>query len=275
MALPTANKEPPEVEGMSTWHAVLLGVLQGLTEFLPVSSSGHLVLAQHFLDVAAPGLTLEVLVHLGTLVAVVAVFWPQLIALLTGAVGLRGAEEVRTQRRLLRNLLIGTVPAAIFGILGADLLAVAFDSPRLTAWALVVTGCVLFASRRTRQRTCLGEMDAWEALGIGVAQAFALVPGLSRSGLTIAAGMALGLSGRDAARFSFLLAIPAISGACLLDVLRLEGNLVPGALWAVASAAVAGYLAIRWLLVVVRSRGLRPFAWYCWVVAAVALFALR
>lgn len=248
-------------------QAVLWGLVQGLTEFLPVSSSGHLVLVPAALGVDPPDLATTAVLHLGTLLAVLAYYRRDVVAMV------RFDEHAR---RLWWLIILGTVPALI-GLVVEKQLEVIQESVHLVAGALLVTGVVLLVSTRVAERTRVLEDGTWiDALGIGIAQAFALIPGISRSGMTITTGLARGFDREQAARYSFLLAVPAIAGGGLLELLKLSSAGGFGStVWvAMAVAAVSGYLAIAGLIKILVRRGLFPFAIYCFVVGAAALILL-
>jgi undecaprenyl-diphosphatase len=249
--------------------AMLWGLVQGLTEFLPISSSGHLVLVPAFLGVEPPDLATSALLHLGTLVAVLAYYRRDLVKLLHFR---RDAEA----RHVLTLLIIGTIPATV-GIALKDQLSSFQESTTAVAVALLVTGVVLVASGLITHRTrTLEAANLSDALLVGVAQATALLPGISRSGMTITAGLTRGLSGVEAARFSFLLAVPAIAGGGLIETVEmLDRGGIPSEVWlGVLTAAMSGYLAIAFLIKTLVRVGLRPFAVYCFVVGALALILL-
>ena len=252
------------------WEAAFWGLVQGLTEFLPVSSSGHLVIVPAALDMEDPDLAITAVLHLGTLLAVLAYYRSDLEWLL----------RFRTDaaaRRVIRLLAIGTIPAAVIGLLAESALDDLFDSPVAVGYALVGTGVILVVATRLRprQRT-LEEGATMDAAAVGIAQAAALVPGISRSGITIAAGMGRGFGRVQAARFSFLLSIPAIAGGGLLQAIDLanEGGLRAEVFVGAAVAAVSGYLAIAVLLRLLTRVGLLPFAAYCFVVGAASVLFL-
>ena len=224
-------------------EAMLWGLIQGLTEFLPISSSGHLVLVPAFLGVEPPDLATSALLHLGTLIAVLAYYRHDLIKLVHFR---RDAEA----RRILTLLIIGTIPATV-GIALTKQLSSFQESTTAVAVALLVTGVVLVASGFiTRRARTLENANLSDALLVGVAQATALLPGISRSGMTITAALGRGLSGVEAARFSFLLAVPAIAGGGLIEMVEmLDGDGIPSDVWiGVLVAAVSGYLAIAFLI---------------------------
>ncbi len=281
--------------------AIILGLLQGLTEFLPISSSGHLVLGQQLLGVLDPAkkdVLFEVVLHLGTLVAILAAYRRDVLRLLRALPSallprkpvagdgreedpaVLAAEDDQDQRRLLLGILMASLPAALIGFTFKDFFEEAFVHHQLVSGLLICTGLILLAGDRLRR----GERRAEHAgplrsLLVGLAQALAILPGISRSGSTIVTGMALGIKPEEAARFSFLISIPAILGAAVLEVWELlaEGALAldysPAELFAgfISSAAV-GYLALQWLLVAVRRRNLTWFALYCFLLGGGTLF---
>lgn len=263
---------------ISSWQALLLGILQGATEFLPVSSSGHLVLIPSLLHWPAPPLTYDVIVHLGTLVAVVIAFWGDIGELLLGAWGiLKKRRLVDAQARLVALLLASAIPGALLGYFLEDRFAALFGSPFRVSLLLAVTGLLLVVSERLgrRERT-LPQMGWGDALLMGLAQGCAIAPGLSRSGTTIAAGLFRGLERQAATRFSFLMSLPIILGATgyqLLHLLRGEAGAVSLLSLAIGfvAAAASGYLAVRFLLQYVRRHSLRPFAYYCWALSLLGL----
>ena len=249
--------------------AILWGLVQGLTEFLPISSSGHLVLVPALLGRPGPDLATSAMLHLGTLAAVVAYFRRDL---------LRIVRLDPTGRRTGALVLLGTVPAAVAGLSLEASLEVLNDRPRIVAAMLAVTGIVLVASTRLRRGDRdVDELGASDALVVGAAQALALVPGVSRSGATIVAGLVRGLSRVEAARWAFLLGIPAIAGAGLfegLELLRGGGGISAATLVGVVVAGVSGYAAIALLLRVLATRGLLPFGLYCLAAGSLALVVL-
>jgi undecaprenyl-diphosphatase len=259
---------------VSLIQALILGLLQGLTEFIPVSSSAHLVLVPWLFGWASPdpafALPFDTVLHLGTLAAVVGVFWRDFVAL--GAAWLQSIRRRSLdvpQSRPAWALVIGTIPAAALGFFAADFFEGLFGVPGWAAGFLIVTGLLLIAGERwISQSRSLEELRAHHALLIGLFQGLAIAPGISRSGATISAGRFLGLERAEAARFSFLLATPAIAGAAALQVARLAGSgllrqnlglLVAG----FVMAFVSGYLIIRFLLGYLQRHSLLPFAAYC------------
>jgi undecaprenyl-diphosphatase len=254
---------------MSYLDAVILGILQGLTEFLPVSSSGHLVLAQAILGVKQPGVSYEVLVHLATALAVVIYFRGWILLLLRSL--FKGA--MKSERAVLGYLIIGTVPAGVLGVLFSDFFESIFSNPLVTSLMLFVTGAILLATRYVR--TGRGNVSLVSAVAMGFGQALAIMPGISRSGATIAAGMAAGVNPARAAEFSFLLSIPAILGAAVFkadELLLLRADLMGQyTAGAVVSFALA-LLAVYTVLAVVRRGKFDYFGYYCVVAGAVGLY---
>ena len=293
------------------WKALLLGLIQGATEFLPISSSGHLVLAERLLGVNLPGLSFEVTVHAGTLLAVLAAYRRDLDALLRGSLELlrglpgllrsrpapgRGPRALSPEARLVGLLLVGSVPAGLAGVLGKPVVKAAFDSLRAVGVGWLLTAALLAVAARALRRAAAGaaahgstgrrrvdggdaDLTVGQALWIGLFQAVAIMPGVSRSGSTIAAGLLAGLGPDAAARFSFLLSIPAIAGAGILDVLDVlqSGSMPAAAPLAVgfAAAAGSGYVAIHWLLGLLRRGRLGGFAVYCLALGLLVLTAFR
>lgn len=247
--------------------AALWGLIQGLTEFLPISSSGHLVLVPALLDRSGPDLATTAVLHIGTLAAAVAYFRADV------------AEVIRFTdqgRRLLRLLVVGTIPAVAAGVIFRSSIETISDSPTAVAGALFVMGFLFVATRWIpgREGAIASAVDV-DAAVIGLGQAAALIPGVSRSGSTIAAGLVRGLNRAEAARFSFLLGIPVIAGAGLLQFIELagsdEGVTAPPLVGALV-AAVAGYFAIAFLLRVIERVGLVPFGIYGLTTGAVSWF---
>jgi undecaprenyl-diphosphatase len=251
---------------MTVLQGIFLGIIQGLTEFLPVSSSGHLVLLQHYFHVQESGLLFEVLVHFGTLTAVVIAFWEDIWSLLR-----------RPFQKLTLLLIVGTIPAAIVGLAFRGLFEKLFTSITAVAVALLITGGILWlVETYAESNKSLAQMGNGSALIVGLAQALAIAPGISRSGATIAAALFTGLDKRSAARYSFLLSIPAILGATVLEVRGLAGKemgqgFLSPYLLGMLAAAVTGFFAIRLLINLLNRGKLYYFSFYCWAVGILAL----
>ena len=249
--------------------AILWGAIQGLTEFLPISSSGHLVLIPELLGRDSPDLGTSAMLHLGTLVAVIVYYRDDL---------LRMAHFDRPARKMLTLLAIGTIPAVILGLGFESTFDQLNDNPQVVAGMLIVTGLVLLATMLIRfgDRTA-ADLTPKDAALIGLAQSAALIPGISRSGMTISAGLARGMDPKEAARFGFLLGIPAIAGAGLLSAGRAVSDGVGIGVEIIVGTVVAGivgYFAIAILIRVLTSVGLGPFGVYCIVLGFVALALL-
>ncbi len=256
---------------MSLIEAVILGVLQGATEFLPISSSGHLVLVPAILKWPPASLSLVAIVHQGTLVAVLVYFWRDLWEMITAVLqGIRQRQPLATaESRLGWFIVLGSIPAGIVGLALESFFEEAFGTPKIAAAFLLVTAVLLIVGEKLLSgKKSLSQITWLDALIVGLFQTFALFPGVSRSGSTITAGLWRGLDRAAAARFSFLLGIPAILGAGLLsalDILR-AGDLaaqLPLLAAGFVAAAISGYLCIHFLLTWLRRHSLYPFAIYC------------
>lgn len=259
---------------MTFFDAILLGILQGATEFLPVSSSGHLVLAQHLLgDFEQSGVLFDVLLHVGSMVAVFLYFWRDLTGLISS---LWRRDEKAVQQRFMVGLLIaGSVPTAVIGLCFKDFFVGLFERPDIVSVMLLVTGSLLWLAERLRSREqSRKQMTFIDAIVVGTVQGCAIIPGISRSGSTIAALLLRGVDGETAARFSFLLALPAVFGAALLSLKDLNsvaaGSVFPYIAGTIA-ALVTGLLCIHLLMGVIRRRRLHWFAFYCWFVGGLGL----
>lgn len=262
------------------FDAVILGAIQGLTEFLPVSSSGHLLLAHHFLQYdAGDSLTFDVALHVGTLLALIIYFWRDIGRLVKDWLSSLNTKIKTPEQRLPWLIIVAAIPAAIFGGLFDSF----FESLR-SPWIVVVTFVVfgslfLWVERVAEQTKTMREMRWTSALAVGLAQVIALVPGVSRSGITIVGGMLTGLTREQAARFTFLLSIPVVAGAAAKKLLDLKGQGIPpdermAMVVGILTAAIVGYAVIRFLLRYLSNHRLNGFAYYRFMVAAVVLVAL-
>jgi undecaprenyl-diphosphatase len=264
-------------------EAVLLGVVQGLTEFLPVSSSGHLLLGQRFLgmDQERFGLSFDAAIHTGTVLAVVWFFRADLFAMSRAFLGsLPRPNFYDAEVRLAYLILVATVPAALIGFLFEDFFATEVRSPWVVVFNLVFVGVLfLLAEAVGRKRRNASKLGPLGALGVGLAQAAALIPGVSRSGATITCGLFLGLRREEAARFSFLMSVPvtaAAAGLSLAEAARegMDGHEAAMFFAGSLSSAVVGYVAIRFLLRFLANHTLRVFAYYRFALAAVVTAVL-
>lgn len=256
---------------MSLIEALFLGLVQGATEFLPVSSSGHLVISQRLMGLSVPGITFEVIVHVATLLSVVVVYRERLLDLGRGAL-LRNEAHAW---RYLGLLAVGTTPVAIVGLLFSERVEALFDSALAVGIGLLFTGTILITTRWALRRAPAGFLGVRVAVLVGLVQCLALAPGVSRSGVTVVMALWLGIAPAQAAAFSFLLSIPAIGGAAVLQLPELGGvgselGAAPLVL-AFAGAAVAGVLAIRLFVRMLADRSFPTFAWYCWGVGLLFL----
>lgn len=271
---------------MDIIQAIIIGIVQGLTEFLPVSSSAHLVFTPYLLGTES-GLAFDTLLHIGTLVAVVVYFWNDLVHMFKSFItsladvphgkfreGLREDQF----KKLAWMVLLGTIPAGLAGVLFKGFFEGLFSNIPAIGAFLIITGFLLYASemvsRKTRDKSSLKEMSIKNAMLIGVAQACAIAPGISRSGATISTGLFLGLERELAARFSFLLSIPAILGAALVqvhDISSLFDITTSVTVAGFIAAAISSYLAIKVMLKLISDRDLLVFAYYCWIVGPLAI----
>ena len=267
---------------MELIHAVILGIVQGLTEFLPVSSSGHLVIFQHLFGLKESELFFDVSVHMGTLAAVTIFFWKEIRSIIISL--LRFSEslikrEIPFSRihddadlKLALMIIIGSVPTAIIGLLLKKASDQIFSSVSIAGAMMIITGLVLWVTHRFKKEGSK-KFSIKEALLIGIVQGLAVMPGISRSGSTIAAGIFLGLNREMAARYSFLLSIPAILGAEILVLKDLSGLNIPisSTITGTVSAFIVGYFSLKLLLYIVKKGQLHIFAPYCWIIGLAAL----
>ncbi|MDH4135666.1 MAG: undecaprenyl-diphosphatase UppP [Anaerolineae bacterium] len=263
---------------MDIIQAIILGIVQGASEFVPISSSGHLVLVPWLLGWSQPGLVFDTVVHWGTLIAVLAYFWHDFIALASAwGRGLASRNLSEPEARIAWLIIVGTVPAALMGYVGEDFFESLFAAPAWVAGFLLVTGLILALSEWLgNRRKEPHQLTFLDSIIIGIAQGCAIAPGISRSGATIAAGLFRGLKREAAARYSFLLATPIIFGAGLLQLLDLfkVGNPtahLPSLVIGFLAAAISGYLCIRFLLSYLQRGKLYAFAIYCWLAGGICL----
>ena len=265
----------------TTVTAVLLGIVEGVTEFIPVSSTGHLILATELLGFdAEKWATFNVVIQLGAILAVVVQFWRTFWAVGWGVLRL---EPISL--RFLRNLLAAFLPSAVLGLLLKDYIDVLLGSPMVVGWALLVGGVAILAIERVAKPgppTGIGQLPLRQAIGVGLAQCLAMVPGVSRSGATIMGALAMGIERRTAAEFSFFLAVPTMLGASTLELMDNGTNLTGTVGWSeiavgFAVAFVVALVVIRMFVAYVSRAGFAPFAWYRIVagIAALAWLALR
>lgn len=255
---------------MTLFDAMLLGIVQGITEFLPISSDGHLAIVQHYLpNFEQPGLLFDVMLHVGTLGAILLYFQRDVVRLLMSP--FRRTSEARRDRRLLVLIVIASVPTAIIGLALKSAVEQWMENMLVVGAMLILTGTLLFVGERYRRsgRRHEAALTATDAVLTGIAQGLAVLPGLSRSGSTIATLLFRGVDGETAARFSFLMAMPAIGGAALLslkDLDTLPAGDIPAYLAGTGVAFLVGLLAIRLLLDIIRRQRLVWFSIYCWLI---------
>jgi undecaprenyl-diphosphatase len=271
---------------MSELEALLLGIVQGLTEFLPISSSGHLIIVPwlqdytFLLDHPEFNKTFDVALHAGTLVAAIAYFRHEVVSLTRGFVEAVKQRAIETpDQRLSIAIAVGTVPAVLFGGLGSGFIDEHLGEPWMIAIQLIVFGALLLYADRLPQRKTLEQSSVKDGWYIGLAQALALAPGTSRSGITITAARYLGLDRDSAARFSFLLLIPAVAGATVFKAASaIHDGLPPGVagpmIVGTIAAAISGYLAIAFLLRLVRTASYAPFVYYRYAAGAAILLII-
>lgn len=274
---------------MGFLSSIFLGLVQGIAEFLPISSSGHLSLFQHFFGLTEVGLFFDVLLHLGTLIAIFVYYWRDIVNLVKAFLRLvtglfskkkKGARKGRKDpgARMILMLIVATLP--LFVILPIkDKVESLYSNTIFVGCALIVTGCILFFSdRMAKGKKTVRSATLLDALLVGVGQAVAVVPGLSRSGTTISAGMLRGFSRKFAVRFSFLLSIPAVLGANIISIgdavaAGIDTSLLPAYIAGTVVAAVSGYFAIRLVNSLADKGKFGSFAYYCWGIGAAAVIA--
>jgi len=255
---------------MSIFEALILGLIQGVTEFIPVSSSGHLLIAHEIFGTSDNTLIFDVALHVGTLLALLLYFRTDLIDLL------KNLTAKNTQGKLARLLILATIPAATGGLLFSGFIDDNLRTPTVVAISLAVVGMIMFYIDHKAQNKAAEQVSTSQGLSVGVAQTIALIPGVSRSGITITTGMFMGLGRVQAARFSFLLAIPIIAGSAFGILLKDSGNLSTGN-WqifvGVITAFISGLFAIKFLLGAISRFGLKPFAIYR-IILSIIVFAI-
>jgi len=272
---------------MEIYQAVVLGIIQGLAEFLPVSSSGHLVLFQNFFGITEPALAFDISLHMGTLAAVFVIFFNDIKAMVISIVrlfmnirhekSLRSVIEQDKDLMLAAMIIAGSVPTAVIGLVIQKYSTVFFSSVPLVGFMLIVTGSFLWCTKKFKDNnTGKREIGLKQALFIGLCQGIAVIPGISRSGSTITAGLFAGIDRETAARFSFLLSIPAIFGAELLslkDCLGTGFSFDPATFYGTLTSFIVGLAALKILLKIVKTGRLYYFAPYCWFAGITAIAA--
>lgn len=269
---------------MDILDALWLGLLQGLTEFLPVSSSGHLVILQHFLGIEEPQIFFDVMVHVGTLVAIIFVYFQDIQELTI--VFFRSILDTDSYRHPVKKIktnpelkflwfvILGTIPTAIIALLFKDWLEAAFAYPAVVAIMLIVTGTLLQMPRLRKTET-ERELKSWDAIRVGIMQGGAILPGISRSGSTISIALFTGVSPETAARYSFLLSIPAITGATILKLkdigVTFASTSIITVLVGTLTAFLVGYFALKFLIRILNRGKFYVFSYYCWALGVFVL----
>ncbi len=256
---------------MSTLQAAVLGLVQGLGEFLPISSSAHLVLVPWLFKWNDPGLTFDIALHIGTLIAVAIYFWKDWLRLIT-----KGLTDVRsTEGRLFWYLVAATIPGAIAGFLLEKKAETIFREPVLIATMLILLGVLLYwADRKSTKNIEMNRITFSTSLFIGLSQALAIIPGVSRSGITMTTGLLMGLTREGAVRFSFLLSAPIIFGAALVKMPHLISNpseITMPFIIGILVSFVTGILSIGFLLRYVQTKNFLPFAWYRFILGSLVI----
>ena len=274
---------------MNVLQAIILGIIQGLAEFLPVSSSGHLAIIQNLFHIETDtGLLFDVLLHIGTLTAIIVVFWKDIVKLIIEFFGII-ADFIRrfrdpdlivlssAYRRFVLLIIVSTIPTAILGYIGRDFVAYASSTLIIPGIGLIITSILLFICDRIGDgRKGIKKITYLNAFEIGIAQGVATVPGISRSGATIAACLMLGIKKETAVKYSFIMSIPAVLGAAVLELkdaagTSVEAGTVVAYIIGMVVSAVVGYFAIRVMINVVRRKRYLYFSIYCLVIGLVAI----
>lgn len=251
---------------MTLIQAVILGLAQGLGEFLPISSSAHLIIVPWFFNFPDPGLSFDVALHFGTFIAIVLYFWKDFIDIMRVAffpeANSPRLTNINYGRNLFWLLVLATIPGAIFGVLLETKAETVFRNPLLIAGTLSVAGLILYlADKYAKHKKSIDEITKKDAIFIGLSQAFAIIPGVSRAGATITSGLFLGLNRISAARFSFLLSAPIIFGATIIKIKHLADS-GSAEIVAILVAAISGYIAIAWMLKFISRVSYKVFFWY-------------
>lgn len=285
---------------MSLLQSIFLGIVQGLTEFLPVSSSGHLAIMQNFFNIdTGSSILFDILLHLGTLVVVFVVYWKDIWKLILEALHMAGdifvnlgiffknkkAEEKRKYKRIVRTnyrkfvvlILVSTIPTGLIGVLGSKLIKNASETLLIPGICLLITGVLLLISDRVQNCYKIPKDVTYkEGLLIGIAQGFATLPGISRSGTTITACLLCGFDRKFAVKYSFILSIPAILGAAVLEIADVGQEVITQSMVGIyaagmIAAAVVGYICIKTMLLIVKNKKFKYFAYYCFVIGIISI----
>ncbi|MEA2077733.1 MAG: undecaprenyl-diphosphatase UppP [Candidatus Marinimicrobia bacterium] len=258
---------------------IILAIIQGLTEFLPVSSSGHLALAEYLLGIESPGVTLEVFLHFGTFMSVAVIFWKDIVKILIAFFG--NFWKVWKYPTVMKEnedftmgiyIILSMIPAGIVGLLFEEQIDGLFDNILIVGIALIVTGTMLFLTQWAQNEK--RHLKGWRVFLMGLAQAIAIIPGISRSGSTVSTGMFLGMPREKVAKFSFLMALPLIFGATIMkakDAFATEGFIWSGIIIGTVTSFLFGYFAVKWLLRAIIKGRLYMFGFYCLIIGFLAI----
>lgn len=254
---------------MNIFEAIIIGLVQGLTEFLPISSSGHLVVIQKILKINSPGNLIEVSAHLGTLLSIILIYKKEICGIITS---LKSSES----KKYIFMIVLATLPSVVFVLTSKSFIIRLFESVSSVAIALIFTGCILYMSGIKYYSN--KKLSLAKGFLIGISQAFAIIPGISRSGMTISLALLLGVSSKEAAKFSFMLAIPAIFGATILTFLdaqfdQLKIMTTPLVVTALVSF-VSGLLALKFLIKILNAGKFYYFSFYCILIGLISLLFL-
>ena len=254
---------------MSVFEAIIIGLVQGLTEFLPISSSGHLVIFQKILNINSPGNLIEVSAHLGTLLSIILIYKKDILALIASI------KSLKTKKYILL-IILATIPSVVFALISKSFILMLFESIKFVSVALIFTGVILFISgyaKHTDQKLNLSK-----GLMVGISQALAIIPGVSRSGMTISFAILFGISSKEAAKFSFMLAIPAIIGATILTLIDTKFDQVEDLIFPLILIAfiafLSGYLALMFLIKILNAGKFYYFSFYCIFIGLISLLYL-
>lgn len=263
---------------MDILQSFLLGLIQGLTEFLPISSSGHLALGRYILGGDTEmGITFEVVVHFGTLCSIVIYYKNEILDLIKAGLRFLKSPSVAKEDHQVKTIgfiLISMIPAFIVGFTLKDSIEDIFMNPLLVSGMLIVTGVILFLTKFSKNPE--GKVTTGKAFLIGISQALAMIPGISRSGSTISTSLYLGISREEAANFSFLMVIPVIAGAMILQMgeaieAGIDNSEITSLLVGFFTAFISGYYALKYLIIILKKQGFHYFAYYCWLVGGIGL----
>lgn len=253
---------------MNLLYTILLGIVQGFTEWLPISSSGHLVLMQELLGIKEASVYFDVVLHCGTLAAVLIYFRKRISEILKSLLRMDFKSE---QGRLLLLVILGSIPTALIGFIFHDTFEAMFSSLKTVGFAFIITGLMLYATKLRRKES--GSLTALKAAAVGIMQGVAIVPGISRTGSTVSASLLLGIERGRAVEYSFLLSIPAVLGAAFYEAVKSAPSSIEPASFLVgfSAAAVVGYLSISILIKAVSQEKFHYFAYYCWTIGVLTL----